>query len=437
MSKLDESSPERRGWGIDLSPIRDNPAYGRMWISGVTAGIGAQLTVVAVGVQVYHLTGSTLAVSMVGILALGPMIVVGVFGSSLVDAFDRRTVVLWATLASWLCGVGIAGLAWMGNENLVPLYVLTTLSSVSSTLVGTARFAIHPRLVPVHQLPAAAALSGVSAGLQATVGPALAGLLIASVGFAWTYTVDVLLFATGFFGLLTLPPIRPEGQRISLGPSSVVEGFRVLASSAALRVPILLNLVCMVFGRPQVLYPALAATVFGGGPLVVGLLSSSGAIGVLASSALSGRIVRIRRHGVAVGLSGVAFGASLLALGVVIGMTSTRTAGIATGPLVLACVLLLLSGAADNVANIFRTTMLQSVAPDAVRGRIQGLTVVVLTAGPRAGDAFVGTLSVVAGLWAAPAIGGAVIMLVLASTTRWAREFRDYVAVAGGDHEPE
>src|SRR4051812_37453690 len=101
MHKPDESAPAggaepRRGWGLDLSPLRDNPAYGRMWVSGVTAGIGAQLSIVAVGVQVYDLTGSTFAVSLVGIFAFVPMILVGVFGSSLVDAFDRRTVVLWA-----------------------------------------------------------------------------------------------------------------------------------------------------------------------------------------------------------------------------------------------------------------------------------------------------------------------------------------------------
>src|SRR5690606_16710442 len=139
------------------------------------------------------------------------------------------------------------------------------------------------------------ALSGVSAGLQVTFGPALAGLLIAGVGYGWTYTIDVLLYSAAFIGIVTLPPIRPTGPRISLGPRSVVEGVRFLLGNAALRAPFLLHVVCMVFGRPQVLYPALAATVLGGGPLVVGLLSSSGAIGVLASSALSGRVVRIRR----------------------------------------------------------------------------------------------------------------------------------------------
>lgn len=417
-----------RGWAIDLTPLRENPAYARLWAGGVTSGIGAQLTVVAIGVQIYDLTESTFAVSLVGIIAFAPMIIVGVFGSSLVDAFDRRVVLIWAAVASWASVAGIATLAWLGNENLVPLYALTTLASASSTIVGTARFAILPRLVPARQLTAAAALSGVSAGLQVTFGPALAGLLISGVGFAWTYSMDVILYATAFIGIVTLPPIRPEGKRISLGPRSVLEGVTFLASSPALRSPFLLHVVCMVFGRPQVLYPALAATVFGGGPLVVGLLSSSAAIGVLASSALSGRIVRIRRQGVAVGLAAVGYGASILAVGLVIGGAGTRPTGVATWPLVAACILLFFAGVSDNIAAIFRTTMMQSAAPDTVRGRIQGLTTVVLTAGPRVGDAWVGALSTVS-LWAAPAIGGAVIIVAAAATTRWSRGMREYEPV--------
>jgi MFS family permease len=427
MPEIDERAPQRRSWALDVTPLRENPAYARLWGGGVTSGIGAQLTVVAIGVQVYELTGSTFAVSLVGIIALGPMIVVGVFGSSLVDRFDRRIVLIWAAIASWVSVGGIAALAWAGNEELAPLYALTTLSSVSSTIVGAARFAILPRLVPPHHLPAAAALSGVSAGLQATVGPALAGFLISGLGFGWTYTIDVLLYTTAFLGIITLPPIRPEGERISLGPRSVLDGVRFLASSPALRAPFLLHIVCMVFGRPQVLYPALAATVFGGGAVVVGLLSTSAAIGVLGSSALSGGIVRIRRQGTAVGLAGVGFGGTILVVGLVIAAADPRDEqeGVALVPLIVACAVLCLSGAADNIATIFRTTMMQSAAPDAVRGRIQGLTTVVLTAGPRAGDAWGGALSGLS-LWAAPAVGGGLIVLAAAATTRWARGMRDY-----------
>ena len=424
-----ESSPPRRSWALDITPLRDSAAYRRMWTGGVIGGIGAQLTLVAVGIHIYERTQSTFAVSLVGILAFVPMIIVGLFGSTLVDAFDRRTVLIWAASVSWLTGAGIAALAWSGIESLVPLYVLTTISAASGTLVGTARFAILPRLLPREQLPAGAALSGISAGLQATVGPALAGILIGLVGFAWTYSLDVLLYSAAFLGIVTLPPIKPfASERISLGPRSVIVGLRVLASTPGLRSPILLHVVAMVFGRPQVLFPAVAATIVGGGPIVVGILAASAAVGILASSAISGRITQITRHGVAVGWATVGFGSAILGFGLVILFAGTSTSF--TWPvLIVACLLLFLSGVADNVAGIFRTTMQHRESPDEVRGRIQGLTTIVLTAGPRAGDAFVGTLSVVA-LWAGPLVGGVVIMLVAAGMSLRDRGLREYRGAA-------
>lgn len=421
----DDPQPQRRSWALDITPLRDSPAYLRMWTGGVIGGIGAQLTIVAVGIQIYDRTQSTFAVSLVGIVAFVPMIVVGLFGSTLVDAFDRRTVLIWAASVSWLTGAGIAVLAWSGIESLVPLYALTTISAASGTLVGTARFAILPRLLPREQLPAGAALSGISAGLQATVGPALAGILIGLVGFAWTYSLDVLLYSAAFLGIVTLPPIKPlAGERVSLGPRSVVVGLRTLAGTPGLRSPILLHIVAMVFGRPQVLFPAVAATVVGGGPIVVGVLAASAAVGILASSAISGRITQITRHGVAVGWATVGFGSAILGFGLVILVAGSASA-FRWPVLIVACLLLFLSGVADNVAGIFRTTMQHRESPDAVRGRIQGLTTIVLTAGPRAGDAFVGTLSVAA-LWAGPVVGGVVIMLVAAGMSLRDRGLRDY-----------
>ena len=421
----DDPKPQRRSWALDITPLRDSPAYLRMWTGGVIGGIGAQLTIVAVGIHIYERTQSTFAVSLVGIFAFVPMIVVGLFGSTLVDAFDRRTVLIWAASVSWVTGAGIAALAWSGIESLVPLYVLTTISAASGTLVGTARFAILPRLLPREQLPAGAALSGISAGLQATVGPALAGILIGLVGFAWTYSLDVLLYSAAFLGIVTLPPIKPlAGERISLGPRSVIVGLRALASTPGLRSPILLHIVAMVFGRPQVLFPAVAATIVGGGPIVVGVLAASAAVGILASSAISGRITQITRHGVAVGWATVGFGSAILGFGLVILVAGTSSA-FRWPVLIVACLLLFLSGVADNIAGIFRTTMQHRESPDAVRGRIQGLTTIVLTAGPRAGDAFVGTLSVVA-LWAGPLVGGVVIMAVAAGMSLRDRGLREY-----------
>src|SRR5690606_32438084 len=98
----------------------------------------------------------------------------GVVGGTIVDAFDRRRVLIGASAVSFLAPVGIATIAWLDIAQLWPYYLFTTLSSTVGSLVGAARFAIHPRLVERRLLPAVAAWSGLSAGLQVAVGPALA-----------------------------------------------------------------------------------------------------------------------------------------------------------------------------------------------------------------------------------------------------------------------
>src|SRR5690554_4449658 len=170
------------------------------------------MTVVAVGLHVYHLTQSTVAVAMVGGVALIPMIVAGMYGGMLADAFDRRIIALVSAAVAWSATAGIALIAWFGIETLWPFYVLTALNTMAATVLSAARQAILPRIVSNKLLPAAAALNGMSFGVAVTVGPALAGVLVAFVGFAWTYTIDLMLFVAAFAGILALPAIVPEGD---------------------------------------------------------------------------------------------------------------------------------------------------------------------------------------------------------------------------------
>ena len=86
------SDTERRSHFTDLSPFRESPAFTRMWIGSTLAGLGGQLTIVAIMLQMYHLTGSTFAVAMIAVAGLVPMVVAGIYGGMLADAFDRRAV---------------------------------------------------------------------------------------------------------------------------------------------------------------------------------------------------------------------------------------------------------------------------------------------------------------------------------------------------------
>ncbi|WP_208007539.1 MFS transporter [Labedella endophytica] len=430
------SSPARRGHLIDISPLRQSPAFARLWAGSAIAGIGGQMTIVAVGLHVYELTGSTFAVAMVGTLALIPMIAAGLYGGMLADAFDRRRVALASSSVAWLATIGLALVAWGGSEVLWPFYVLTTLTSVAATITGTARQAIVPRLVSRELLPAASALGGVSMGVMVTVGPALAGVLVASVGFGWTYTIDVILFSAAFLGIVTLPSIRPEGERHRPGLESVRTGLRFLKGAPNIRMSFIVDIIAMTFGRPHALFPAVGALVIGGGAVTVGILTAASAVGTLVCSLFSGRIGLVRKHGIAIGWSIAVYGAFVAGFGAVLAFLAltggtrptTDIEGASIVALTIAAVMMAGTGAADNVSSIFRNTMLQSAVPDNMRGRLQGIFTVVVTGGPRVGDFYVGVLALVVAVWVPPLLGGILIMALIALCLRLTPSFRHYNA---------
>ena len=253
----------RKSAFIDLSPLRESTPFARLWIGTAISAIGAQLTLVAIGLQVYDITASTFAVALVSGFALVPMIVFGLYAGLLNDYFNRRTVLIVSSSAAWACSVALAVLAWNGISVVWPLYVLAVVGAVAASVSSSTRFSIIPRLVPARLLPAASALNGISFGVALSLGPALAGVLVATVGFGWTYTVDVVLFLAGFLGVITLPALRPEGQTTKPGWASLKAGWEFLRTAPNIRTSFVVDIIAMTFGRPQVLFPAVGALVIG------------------------------------------------------------------------------------------------------------------------------------------------------------------------------
>lgn len=389
------------------------------------------MTIVAVGLHIYELTNSTFSVALVGVIALVPMIVAGLYGGMLADAFDRRTVLIYSSILAWAATIGIATLSWLDVDLVWPLYALTALNAVSATVVGATRQAVVPRLVRRELLPAASALGGIAIGLFVTIGPALGGVLVALVGFSLTYTVDVVLFAAAFAGVLTLPRLPPEGERHAPGLESLRAGAAFLRSAPNIRMSFIVDIVAMTFGRPHALFPALGALVIGGGAVTVGVLTAAGAIGAFVCSVFSGRLTGLHRQGAAIGWSIGAYGASIVGFGVVLLITGIRgtdasPAALAPVALIAAAVFMAASGASDNVSSIFRSTMLQSAAPDNMRGRLQGIFIVVVTGGPRLGDLWVGVLATLGAFWAPPLLGGVLIIVLIVFLLRITPGFRLY-----------
>ncbi len=426
----------RRDHFIDLSPFRVSPAFTRLWIGSTLTGLGGQLTIVAVMLHVYDLTGDTFAVSMIAVAGLVPMIIAGLYGGMLADAFDRRVVGLLAASVTFLSTLMLAVLAWAQLETVWSLYLLIVINSAGNSIVMTTRSAIVPRLIPRELLPAAAALGGITVGIMVMAGPALAGVLVAFAGYAWTYSIDVLLMTTLFLGLWTLPSIRPEGEIVRPGLASLRDGLRFLRRAPNIRLQYILDIIAMTFGNPLALFPAVGAVLLGGGAITTGVLTASIAAGAFLSSLFSGPIGRVRHHGIGIQRAIQVFGVATVLFGLVL---VAGQLGWFAPPVVdevhanftliaLAALTLAVTGAADNVSAIYRSTMMQAAVPDAMRGRLQGIFTVVVAGGPHLGALYVGTLATFTALWFPPLLGGFLVVGLVSLLVRLNPRFRAYDA---------
>ena len=426
----------RRDHFIDLRPFRVSPPYARLWIGSTLSGLGGQLTIVAVMLHVYDLTQDTFAVAMIAVAGLVPMMLAGLYGGMLADAFDRRLVALIAASVTFASTVLLAALAWAQLETVWWLYALSVVNSAANSIVLATKMAITPRLLPRSLLPAAAALNGITVGVMVMAGPALAGVLVAFAGYAWTYSIDVLLMTSLFLGLWTLPSVRPEGEIVRPGLESLRDGIRFLRRARNIRLQYILDIIAMTFGHPLALFPAIGAVLLGGGAITTGILTASIAAGAFVSSLFSGPVGRVRHHGIGIQRAIQVFGVATALFGLVLvaaqlgwlapPVVDETHANVAL--IVLAAVMLAVTGAADNVSAIYRTTMLQAAVPDAIRGRLQGIFVVVVTGGPRLGALYVGVLSTFTALWFPPVLGGIVIVGLVGLLVRLNPRFRAYDA---------
>lgn len=374
----------------DITPLRESPEFRRLWVGSSVASVGSQLTLVAVSLEVYRITSDSLYVGLLSIFALIPLVAGGLLGGSIADAHDRRRVALNSSLVMWAAVAGLALQAWLQVGNVWLLYALVAVQSGAQAINQPARSAIIPVLVRKELLPAANALSMVTFGLAMTAGPLLAGVLVASVGFGWTYTIDLVSFAFAFWALLRLPPMPPVKEAGKAGLRSVVEGFKFLGARPNVRMTFVIDLVAMILAQPRALMPAVAALMIGGGETTVGILLASTAIGAFLAGLFSGPLGSVRRQGSAVVWAVMGWGASIGGFGLVVvlaGRSGSEGVTLWLLPAALCCAL---AGIADSVSAVFRTTILQSATPDHMRGRLQGVFIVVVAGGPRVGDMLAG-----------------------------------------------
>lgn len=399
----------------DVRPLRESPDFRRLWLGSTVSQLGQQMTAVTVSIQVYALTGSTFAVGLVGLCALVPLIVFGLYGGAMADAVDRRTLALVSSTGLWLLSMVLVLQSVLGWNRTWVLYGVVAAQSACFAVNNPARSAIIPRLIRPELLPAANTLSQASFNLGFTAGPLLGAAVIAWHGFGAAYLVDVLTFTAALYALFRLPPVPPTGRAGRAGLRSVLEGFAFLRTAPVLLATFVADILAMVFAQPRALFPAVAGSFFAGGVRTVGLLQAAPAIGALVAVVFSGWVSRIRRQGVAIVAAVTVYA---VAVGL-FGLARTIWLGVA---------LLALSGAADMVSSAYRNTVLQAAAPDELRGRLQGVFIVVVAGGPRLGDFVAGTTASLTTPAVALLAGAAVCIVGLFALLAANRPFRRYDA---------
>ncbi|SNS66762.1 Transmembrane secretion effector [Micrococcales bacterium KH10] len=393
----------------DITPLRESADFRRLWWGQGVASIGHQITVITVSLEAYHLTGSTWAVGMIGLCELVPLIVFGLYGGAIVDRVDRRKAALLATVVLWLTTVALALHAWLDAEKIGILYGLVAIQAAAYAVNSPARTAITPRLVRAELLPAANALQGAVGNLAMTVGPMLGALLVAMASFAAAYGLDAILMTAAMWAIWRLPPILPLTEdeaaspeiasqeqtarrvRLPRGIASVWEGLRYLGTRPNVRMTFLVDLCAMIFAMPRVVFPAAGVLYLGGGEMTSGALITAIAVGGIVAMVFSGPVSRIHFHGRAIVWAIVGWALAILAFGfVLVAAGDTRPSGPVWWAITAAAVALAVAGACDSISAIFRQSVLQTATPDSMRGRLQGVFIVVVAGGPRVGDMTLG-----------------------------------------------
>jgi MFS family permease len=397
---------------VDIRPLRVSRDFRRLWTGQAVSFLGSTMTTAAMPFQVFHQTGSSLAVGALGAVQLGPLLVGSLYGGALADRIDKRSLLLIVTVSSALTSAALAFNASLSHPQLWVVYLLAAFVSAIGAVTFPALRSLLQLLVEPELRPAAFGLQSIYFSFGAMVGPALAGLIIAVFSLKATYTIDAVSYAFALLFFARLAPSPPVAVHTGSSHASVIEGLKFLRGQPVIMSIFGIDLIAMIFGMPRALFPQLAQNL-GGGAGLYGLLVSSVAVGSFVAATTSGLWTRSQRHGLVVIWAVGCWGAAV------------ALAGLAKQPVVV-LVLFAFAGAADTVSAVYRSTIAADVTPDELRGRVSGVEIAVYAGGPVLGDIEAGVVGGIAGVPFAIVSGGLACVAGALWFARFVPEFAHY-----------
>ncbi|MGW1738916.1 enterobactin transporter EntS [Nocardia sp. NPDC001965] len=408
---------------IDTSPLRESRRFRCAFGARLVSVLGIGLLMVALPVQVYQLTGSSLHVAGVSTAMAVALFAGSLGGGVIADRYDRRTVISFSRSAAGLAFLALGINALLPDPFLTVIYAAAVTDGLAGGISGSALMALVPMLVSREKVPAAGALTTLTSDLGTMITPAVAGVLIAKIGVSFAFFAA----AAATVGTVTLVraigPAPPPAREIRNPLVELGHGISFAMRHNIIRAVLLSGLLAMLVSGPLVLLPAFADRALDAGPATLGLLYAAPGAGAVLGSLTSGWIGRARRNGLVL-LSSLA----VMPLGVVMAGIWPQAAWSFLG--------LAAFGVARAVNGILRYAVLQQNAPEEMRGRMSGLLMVQSVAGTAVGSMAAGVIgNLVAPGTALVVYGAAVLVLfVFALVLVW--PLYRLTAPAGGPPPP-
>jgi MFS family permease len=412
MSPPDVLAPVAPPAGGRFSALRSRDF--RLLLAGQGISLtGSQMQQVAVVWQLYLLSGSPLALGMLGLFRVVPILVFALGGGVMADALDRRRLMLVTQTALALVSIALAVLAHAQRTTPAAIYALAFVAGAATAFDNPARQALVPRLVHREQLPNALSLYATVWQVATIAGPALGGAMLAWAGPTAIYAIDVLSFGAVIGALLAM-----EHRHVGLGASQIsakaaLEGLRFIRRAPLIWSTMLIDFAATFFAGSMLLLPIFADQLLHVGTQGLGLLYSAQPVGAALAGAVLATFRPPRRRGAVVLWAVAIYGAAITVFGL-------------SPWFWLSFLMLAMSGAADTVSMVIRQTLRQTLTPDELRGRMSSVNMIFFMGGPQLGEVEAGVVARLLGARVSVASGGALCVLTAAAVAALVPALRRY-----------
>lgn len=395
-------------------PALTYPDFILLWLGQFVANTGTQMQIVAVNWHLYRLTHSPVTLGLLGLFRFLPIVIFSLIGGNFADAHNRKTIIKISAFSLSLVSFFLAFSTLSETINPVLIYIFSVAIAIASSFDIPSRQAFVPNLVKREHLQNAMSLNVVMFQASMVAGPALAGILIASLGEGLVYLISAFSFTAALISFFCIKTSgQPLGEKPKISASAIWEGITFIKSQTLIWSTMLLDFFSTFFASATVLLPIFAKDILHVGSSGFGILSASPAIGAVVVGFIFAHFGILRKQGKILLYSVAVFGIATIFFGI-------------SKSFLLSFIFLFLVGGGDSISAIIRNTIRQGLTPDYIRGRMSAITMIFFIGGPQLGEFEAGLLAAAVGAPFSVVLGGIGTLIVVGLVALGIPQVRHY-----------